>query len=87
VIVFGSWSHSLSYLNYSLINENPSLEAYTENNVWKLVGYKPYRNEVKYEAWIENDPFSEIIYKILVKRKPLFVIQNCVIPAMMLVRT
>jgi hypothetical protein len=85
VIVFGSWSYSLSYLNYSLIRENPSLDSYSENNVWTLIGYKPFRNEVKYDTWIENDPFSEVIYKILIKRKPLFVLQNCVIPAVMLV--
>jgi nicotinic acetylcholine receptor len=85
VIVFGSWSHSLSYLNYSLITEDPSLDSYSENNVWKLISYKPFRNEVKYDAWIENDPFSEVIYKILIRRKPLFVLQNCVIPAVMLV--
>jgi len=39
---------------------------------------------MKYENWIENDSFSEIRYKILIRRKPLFVLQNCVIPAIML---
>jgi hypothetical protein len=38
------------------------------------------RYEMKYEGWIENYSFSEIRYKILIRRKPLFVIQNCVIP-------
>lgn len=49
VIVFGSWSHTSSYLNYTLIDENPSLQNYTENNEWTLVKYKPYRLETKYE--------------------------------------
>ena len=71
-------------MNYSLMTENPSLENYTENNEWILVGYKPFRYEIKYANWIENDTFSEIRYKILIQRKPLFVIQNCVIPAIML---
>jgi nicotinic acetylcholine receptor epsilon len=84
VIVFGSWSYTLNYLNYSLIRENPSLDSYSENNVWQLISYKPFRNVVKYDTWIENDAFSEIIYKILIRRKPLFVLQNCVIPAVML---
>lgn len=64
--------------------EDPSLENYTENNEWALMAYKPYRHEIKYTNWIENDSFSEIHYKILIRRKPLFVIQNCVIPAIML---
>ncbi len=84
VIVFGSWSYTYHYLNYSLMVEDPSLENYTEHNEWTLLGYKAFRHEIKYANWIENDTFSEIRYKILIQRKPLFVIQNCVIPAIML---
>ena len=84
VIVFGSWSYTYTYLNYSLINESPTLENYTENTEWQLLDYKPIREVVKYDNWIENDSFSEIRYKILIKRKPLFVLQNFVIPSLML---
>ena len=52
------------------------LHNYTENNEWTLVKYKPYRSETKYENWIENDSFSEINYKMLIKRKSLFVVHN-----------
>ena len=84
VIVFGSWSYTYTYLNYTLMNESPSLENYTENNEWSLLAYKPVRTEIKYDNWIEDDLFSEIRYKILIRRKPLFVLQNFVIPALML---
>lgn len=66
------------------MNENPSLQNYTENNEWTLVKYKPFRSEIKYDNWVENDLFSEIRYKILIRRKPLFVLQNFVAPALML---
>ena len=62
VIVFGSWSHTSSYLNYTLIDENPSLQNYTENNEWTLVKYKPYRLETKYEKLI-NTLIKNIFYK------------------------
>jgi hypothetical protein len=84
-IVFGSWSFTLSYLNYSVMSLDPILDNMVHNNVWDVIGYKPFRNEVKYSTWIDNDSFSEVIYKILVRRKPLFVLQNCVVHAMMLV--
>ncbi len=77
-------SHTSTYLNYTLMNANPSLENITENNEWTLMRYKPSRSEIKYENWVENDMFSEIRYKILIRRKPLFVLQNFVIPAVML---
>lgn len=84
ILVFGSWSYTYTYLNYTLIDETPSLENYTENNEWHLMGYKPIREEIKFDNWIEDDFFSEIRYKILIRRKPLFVLQNFVIPALML---
>ncbi|RNA21549.1 neuronal acetylcholine receptor subunit alpha-10-like [Brachionus plicatilis] len=84
VIAFGSWSYTSSYLNYTLMNENPVIENYTEHNEWSLIEYKPFRYEIKFSNWIEDDTFTEIRYKILIRRKPLFVIQNCVFPAMML---
>ena len=48
------------------------------HNYKVLVKYKPIRIENKYEHWIEDDYFSEIKYRILIKRKSLFVIQNYV---------
>jgi hypothetical protein len=58
---------------------------YTENNEWSLIKYKPFRNEIVYANWFEKETnFTEIRYKFLIRRKPLFVLQNMVIPAHML---
>jgi len=83
-IIFGSWSNTLTYLNYTFMNENSTLFGYTENTEWSLIGYKAYRKVIKYDNWVEDDSFSEIHYKILIRRKPLFVLQNYCIPTMML---
>jgi hypothetical protein len=74
----------MTYLNYTFMNENTTLFGYIENNEWALKGYKAYRKVIKYDNWIENDPFSEIHYKIYIRRKPLFVLQNYCIPTLML---
>ena len=83
-IVFGSWSNTQKYLNYTLMNEDSALAGYVENSEWTLVEYKGFRNEIMYDNWIEKDAFSEIHYKILIRRKPLFVLQNYCIPTLML---
>jgi hypothetical protein len=83
-IIFGSWSNTQKYLNYTLMNENSALAGYVENSEWTLVGYKGERKVESYDNWIEDDAFSEIHYKILITRKPLFVLQNYCIPALML---
>ena len=83
-IIFGSWSYTSNYLNYTIMHENPTLKNFTDNQEWTLVSYKPIRYEIKYEHWFDNESFSEIKYKILINRKPLFVLQNYVIPAVVL---
>jgi hypothetical protein len=83
-LVFGSWSMTVNLLNYSLMNQNTSLAGYQENSEWALAAYRPLRLEVLYENWVESHPFSEIHYKILVRRKPLYVLQNYCMPALML---
>ena len=82
--VFGSWSHTANYINYTVMNETPSTLNYTENNEWTLVSYLPSRSEIYYSNWIEKDYFSEIKYTLIMRRKSLFVLQNYVIPVQML---
>ncbi len=71
-------------MNYTILKEFPEIDNYTENNEWSLLAYKPVRTEIKYENWIEDDMFSEINYKILIRRKPLHILQNFVTPSLML---
>ena len=66
------------------MNEETALTAYQENSEWELIEYKGFRHEIKYDNWIEEDSFSEIHYKILISRKPLFVLQNYALPSTML---
>lgn len=75
---------TVNYLNYTLMNLDTSLAGYQANSEWTLIDYKPFRNEIFYDNWIEPFPFSEIHYKILIRRKPLFVLQNYCVPALML---
>jgi hypothetical protein len=49
-----------------------------------LVSLNGSRVEEKYPDWIEDDYFSEIHFTINLKRKPLYIIINCVMPALIL---
>jgi len=66
------------------MNEDSALAGYQENSEWSLINYKGIRNLITYDNWIEQDSFSNIHYKIFISRKPLFVLQNYCIPAVML---
>jgi hypothetical protein len=81
---FGSWAYTSNVLNYSKLFDQSLLKDLGENQVWSILKYNAVRTETHYEHWIDNQNFSEIKYKILMRRKPLFVLQNYVIPAMIL---
>ncbi len=83
-IIFGSWTYTSDQLNYTMLHPNVTLKNFTDNQEWTLITYKPSRFEIKYEHWFDDEAFSEIKYQICIKRKALFVIQNYVIPAVIL---
>ncbi len=49
-----------------------------------FIFYKPIRFEIKYEHWFDDEAFSEIKYRILIRRKSLFVLQNYVVPVIIM---
>ncbi len=83
-IHFSSWTYTVASLNYSIINNNDVLSDYEESNTWEVIDVKYNREDVIYENWGELDPFSEMHYTLKLKRKPLYLIMNCVVPAIIL---
>ena len=67
-----------------MLHPEATLKNFTDNQEWTLIAYKPSRFEIKYEHWFDENGFSEIKYEILIKRKSLFVLQNYVVPAVIL---
>lgn len=83
-IRIGSWSHTIDYLNYTIKDKTNLLLYYSENSEWYLEDYNITRIEIIYDTWIEQKPFSEISYIILLKRRSQFVVNDCVVPAVFL---
>ncbi|KAI3383101.1 hypothetical protein SNEBB_006676 [Seison nebaliae] len=83
-VMFGSWSHSTRFINYSLTNLRPDFSLLSANNEWDIIDVVQERIERFYDAFIEPANFSEITYHITIRRKPLHVIYNTVVPACML---
>ncbi|KAI3383099.1 hypothetical protein SNEBB_006675 [Seison nebaliae] len=84
-LMFGSWSHSTKFLNYTVKTEIVDLSEVVPNSEWSIIGMTGRRAETYYAAWkFENYSFSEIYYSLYVRRKPLHVIYNSVLPTLML---
>lgn len=77
-MVFGSWTFTGSFLNLSLVREAADLSGYTLSGEWDLLEAKAKRNVVKYSCC--PDPYIDITYTFVIRRKLLFYINNLIFP-------
>lgn len=82
-LYFSSWTYTIKSLNYTLNDNGENLADYVESSAWNLVEFRQYREETIYENW-GNEAFAEMHYIIVIRRKPLYLITNCVLPAIIL---
>ena len=71
--------HPLSDRVKSLVG----IAKYEENGEWDLIDERIVRGTV-YHAFSNNTVFSELSYKLLLRRKPLYYIANFVIPCVLI---
>ena len=80
---FGSWTHTKRSLNLSMTRPGTAdLTMYLLNGEWELLGVPGSRHEVNYSCC--QEPFVDITYKILLKRRVLFYLNNLVMPNLIL---
>lgn len=83
LLKFGSWTHTTATLNLSITRPGTAdLTKYLINGEWQLLGVPARRNHVNYSCC--TDPFADITYKIILKRRVLFYLNNLVMPNLIL---
>lgn len=81
-MVFGSWTYTSGSLNLKLAREEVDLSGYIVSGEWDLVKAEAVRNVVKYSCC--PDPFIDITYSILLRRRVLFYLNNLIFPCVAL---
>ena len=79
-ITFGSIVNPDFELDYNVINASSLIYNYTENKQWSLISKTASKNA----AFRIQTNYTEIKLKIIIKRKPLFILTNIVILALIL---
>ncbi len=80
---FGSWTHTTATLNLTMTGSHTAdLSKYFINGEWELLGVPGQLNIVHYNCC--KDPFADITYKIILKRRVLFYLNNLVMPNLIL---
>lgn len=81
-LVFGSWTYTSSSLNLKLAREEVDLSNYIVSGEWDLISAEAVRNVVKYSCC--PDPFIDITYTLLLRRRVLFYLNNLLFPCVAL---
>uniref|UniRef100_A0A0K0EI08 Neurotransmitter-gated ion-channel ligand-binding domain-containing protein n=1 Tax=Strongyloides stercoralis TaxID=6248 RepID=A0A0K0EI08_STRER len=76
---FGSWSHQQSEIDLKLITNQGDLSFYMNNSEFSLINMHAYK-EILHFPTRNNVPWSTIVIKIKIHRRPLFYVFNHVLP-------
>ena len=79
---FGSWTYDGYQLDLRNLKGTGDLSKFIESGEWTLVGMPAKRNVEYYSCCVE--PYVDVTYTIIIKRKPMFFTYNLVFPCVLL---
>jgi cation transporter family protein len=81
---FGSWTYAgdevdiKHFGNKRKVDIGIDLSQFYKNVEWDIIDVPAYYNEVKYDG--HSEPFQDITFKIVIRRKMLFYLVNLILP-------
>lgn len=81
-MVFASWSYDGYGLDVDINSGEGDTTNYMKNGEWHLVKLEATRNVKIYSCC--EEPFPEIIYRIVIRRRPLYYVFNMVFPCVLI---
>uniref|UniRef100_A0A3Q2P556 Cholinergic receptor nicotinic alpha 9 subunit n=1 Tax=Fundulus heteroclitus TaxID=8078 RepID=A0A3Q2P556_FUNHE len=81
-LTFGSWTYNGNQLDISLGMDSGDLSDFVENVEWECHGMPAVRNVMMYGCC--SDPYTEITYTLLLKRRSSFYIFNLLLPCFLI---
>lgn len=79
---FGSWTYDGFQLDLINLKETGDLTKFIESGEWDLIGMPARRNVEYYSCCAE--PYVDVTYTIIIRRKPMFFTYNLVFPCVLL---
>ncbi|KAM7419220.1 hypothetical protein PAMA_016369 [Pampus argenteus] len=81
-LTFGSWTYNGNQVDISLGMDSGDLSDFVENVEWECHGMPAVRNVMMYGCC--PDPYTEITYTLLLKRRSSFYIFNLLLPCFLI---
>ncbi|KAI9519100.1 Neuronal acetylcholine receptor subunit alpha-9-I [Dissostichus eleginoides] len=81
-LTFGSWTYNGNQVDISLRMDSGDLSDFVENVEWECHGMPAVRNVMMYGCC--SDPYTDITYTLLLKRRSSFYIFNLLLPCFLI---
>lgn len=82
VLKFGSWTYDGYHLDLTFLEDTGDLSKFIKSGEWELMSMPAKRNVEYYSCCPE--PFVDVTYTIIIRRKPMFYTYNLVFPCVLL---
>ena len=79
---FGSWTYDGFQLDLINLKDSGDLSKFLRNGEWDLISMPAIRNVEYYSCCAE--PYVDVTYSIVIRRKPMFFTYNLVFPCVLL---
>ncbi|XP_039608714.1 neuronal acetylcholine receptor subunit alpha-9 [Polypterus senegalus] len=81
-LTFGSWTYNGNQIDITMEMDSGDLSDFVENVEWEVHGMPAAKNVIMYGCC--SDPYPDITYTLLLKRRSSFYIFNLLIPCVMI---
>ena len=81
-MIFASWTYDGFFLSINVNSKEGDTTNYIKNGEWHLVRLVAERNIKKYSCC--EEPYPEIVYRLTIRRRPLFYVFNMVFPCLLI---
>ncbi|XP_068448181.1 neuronal acetylcholine receptor subunit alpha-9-I [Clinocottus analis] len=81
-LTFGSWTYNGNQVDISLAMDSADLSSFVDNVEWVCHGMPAVRNVMMYGCC--SDPYTDITYTLLLKRRSSFYIFNLLLPCFLI---
>ena len=79
-----NWAYDSHQVSLTNITSNVPESNYEANGIWEFTGSEVEYNELFYDIY-PNDPFPELIFRLLLTRKPTYYMLNIVTPCALII--
>jgi hypothetical protein len=81
-MIFASWTFDGYFIDINVNSGEGDTTNYIKNGEWHLVKLLAIKNLKKYSCC--DEPYPEIVYKLVIRRRPLYYLFNMVFPCLLI---